>query len=323
MAKRSGGGAAPRRARPGPPRRPSPRGADGRTGPLRLRHPDRRSGRTGRRRRSDRLVRLRRRAPRRRARAAPRRSPWPFRAGSLSPWPREPSPPSGRAWRPWWPSGPSAAPPPRIRRPPRRPSRTAQHHLDMLLSALLSAGDATEALGEGPGEHPARERAPDPGPHEAARGGAPQGHAGPGDEPRRRGGRYVGRRVPGLGRPPRAGVGRGPGLRARLRPFSEVPRAAPCPCSAPGRAAPRTSAGRTPPRRVSLSPGDALLLGTPALAKGATSAWAGLSTLWPPFPDGFASGETARDLLRRAERWGETEPLHFAGPLGFALLLAR
>ena len=74
---------------------------------------------------------------------------------------------------------------------------------------------------------------------------------------------------------------------------------------------------------VSLSPGDALLLGTPALARGATGAWNGLSTLWPPFPEGLSSGETARDLLRRAERWGEAEPPHFAGPLGMALLLAK
>jgi hypothetical protein len=74
---------------------------------------------------------------------------------------------------------------------------------------------------------------------------------------------------------------------------------------------------------VSLSPGEVLFLGTPALAKGAKSAWAGLSTLWPPFPEGLASGETARDLLRRAERWGEAERPHFDGPLGIALLLVR
>ena len=74
---------------------------------------------------------------------------------------------------------------------------------------------------------------------------------------------------------------------------------------------------------VSLSPGDVLLLGTPALAKGAASAWAGLSTLWPAFPEGLSTGETARDLLRRAELWGEAEPEHFAGPLGCALLLVR
>ena len=74
---------------------------------------------------------------------------------------------------------------------------------------------------------------------------------------------------------------------------------------------------------VSLSPGDALFLGTPALARGATSGWAGLKTLWPSFPEGLSTGETARDLLRRAKMWGETEPQHFAGPLGLAFLLVR
>ena len=98
-------------------------GADrSRTRPLRLRHPDRRSGGAGRRRDARPSGSLPPRGLAPSARAAPRRLRWPFRAGSPSPWPKEPNPPSGHASRPWWPSGPSAAPLPRIRRPLRPPS---------------------------------------------------------------------------------------------------------------------------------------------------------------------------------------------------------
>ena len=81
---------------------------------------------------------------------------------------------------------------------PRLPSRMAQSHLDMLLSALLSAGDATEAFTRVRGSIPAGERAPDPEAHERARGGAPQGRCRP-SRPSlaRRGGRSFGKRPSG------------------------------------------------------------------------------------------------------------------------------
>ena len=74
---------------------------------------------------------------------------------------------------------------------------------------------------------------------------------------------------------------------------------------------------------MTLAPGDALLLGTPAVARGTSGAWSALATLGASFPDGLGSGESARDLLRRAERWGLAEPPHFGGPLAFTLLLVR
>ena len=76
----------------------------------------------------------------------------------------------------------------------------------------------------------------------------------------------------------------------------------------------RADSGRQP---VTLSPGDALLLGTPALGKGVTGAWDGLSTLWPPFPEGLAyRGDGARPPPpgRALGRGGAP---HFAGPLAF------
>ncbi|MBK9089250.1 MAG: hypothetical protein IPL90_09475 [Holophagales bacterium] len=200
--------------------------------------------------------------------------------------------------------------------------KTAQHHLDMLLFALLSAGDATDAFtrvrGSIPPANARRILKHTKEPEEALRRVMPALATS-----------LVGAVAVLSGSEFRVSVIRlGPGV-AEARVSGRVAsllgghKVGAAPLLGPG------ARGAEDVRRtdsvvpVSVSPGGALLLGTPALAKGATSAWAGLSTLWPPFPEGFASGETARELLCRAERWGETEPLHFAGPLGFALFLAR
>ncbi len=200
--------------------------------------------------------------------------------------------------------------------------KTAQHHLDMLLSALLSAGDATEAFtrvrGSIPPANARRILKHTREPEEALRRVTPALSTS-----------LVGAVAVLSGSEFRVSVVRlGPGVvearvSGRVASLLGGHQGGAAPLLGPG------ARGAEDVRRtdsvvpVSASPGGALLLGTPALAKGATSAWAGLSTLWPPFPEGLASGETARELLCRAERWGETEPLHFAGPLGFALLLAR
>lgn len=200
--------------------------------------------------------------------------------------------------------------------------KTAQHHLDMLLSALLSAGDATESFATVRGSiSPANARRilkHTRQPEEALRRVTPALATS-----------LVGAVAVPSGSEFRVSVVRlGPGVAdarvsGRVAPLLGGHPAGAAPLLGPG------ARGAEDVRRmdsvvpVSVSQGGALLLGTPALAKGATSAWAGLSTLWSPFPEGLASGETARELLHRAERWGETEPLHFAGPLGFALLLVR
>lgn len=200
--------------------------------------------------------------------------------------------------------------------------KTAQRHLDMLLSALLSAGDATEAFtrvrGSIPPANARRILKHTKEPEEALRRVMPALATS-----------LVGAVAVLSGSEFRVSVVRlGPGVvearvSGRVASLLGGHKDGAAPLLGPG------ARGAQDVRRtdsvvpVSVSPGGALLLGTPALGKGATSAWAGLSTLWPPFPEGFASGETARELLCRAERWGETEPLHFAGPLGFALLLAR
>lgn len=200
--------------------------------------------------------------------------------------------------------------------------RMAQSHLDMLLSAILSAGDATDAFTRVRGNTPAstarrilrhtRE------PEEALRRVMPALSTS-----------FLGAVAALSGNTVRVSAVRvGAGLvdarvSGRVTPILGISSGGTVPLLGPG-ARGAGDVGRTDSAApVSLSPGDVLLLGTPALAKGAPSAWAGLSTLWPPFPEGFASGETARDLLHRAERWGEAEPPHFAGPLAFALLLAR
>lgn len=200
--------------------------------------------------------------------------------------------------------------------------RTAQNHLEMLLSALLSAGDGTEALtrvrGSIPEANARRILRHTREPEEALRRVTPALATG-----------LVGAVAVTAGSAVRVSVVRiGPGLAesrvsGRAASLLGGPLGPAVPLLGPG-ARGAEDVGRTDSAApLSLSPGDVLLLGTPALAKGAPSAWAGLSTLWPPFPEGLASGETARDLLRRAERWGEAEPRHFDGPLGIALLFVR
>jgi hypothetical protein len=199
--------------------------------------------------------------------------------------------------------------------------RAAQWHLDVLLSALLSAGDAAPSFARVRGSVPAgnarrilaHTKQPDPALQRVAPALATSlvGAVALAAE----GGLSV------------SVVRLGPGLvdvrsSGRVTPLLGAPRAGSASFLAPGvRGAEEVSRFESlPPFR--LSPGDAILVGTAALAKGSSGAWAGLSTLWPPFPDGLSRGDTARDLLGRAERWGETEPLHFAGPLAFALLRA-
>lgn len=198
----------------------------------------------------------------------------------------------------------------------------AQGHLDMLLSALLSAGDESEALkrvrGAVPLGNARRILAHTREPEEALRRVPPalatgllgvvavEAHGGwhvsvvrlgPGSAQVRSGGRLT----PALGET-RPGtfsfLGPGPRGREELGRLQAAP-------------------------HLTLSPGDALLLATSALGKGVPDPWKGLASLWAPFPDGLSTGESARDLLRRAERWGVAEPPSFGGPLSFGLLLAR
>ena len=200
--------------------------------------------------------------------------------------------------------------------------RMAQSHLDMLLSAILSAGDATDAFTRVRGNTPAatarrilrhtRE------PEEALRRVMPALSTS-----------LLGAvavlsestvRVSAV----RLGAGLADArVSGRVTPILGISSGGTVPLLHPGGRGAEDACRAESSQPVMLSPGDALLLGTPALARGATGAWNGLSTLWPPFPEGLSSGETARDLLRRAERWGEAEPPHFAGPLGLALLLAK
>jgi hypothetical protein len=200
--------------------------------------------------------------------------------------------------------------------------RTAQGHLEMLLAALLTAGDSSDALTRVRGSMEpgsarrilAHTRVPD----EALRRVPPALACG-----------LVG--AVGLvsgGRVEATVVRLGPGsVQLRKAGAPSPVRFAPQPSEpsflAPGAlgAAALGRAEAAPP--VSLARGDALLLSTPAVGRGAPSAWTSLSTLWPPFPDGLGDGASARKLLDRAERWGVAEPPSFAGPLGIGVLLAR
>lgn len=200
--------------------------------------------------------------------------------------------------------------------------RTAQGHLEMLLAALLSAGDSSDAVTRVRGT-----MAPDSARRVLAHTRVPDDAL---------------RRVPpalacglvgavGLvsgGRVEVTAVRLGPGsvqVRKSGAP-SPVPFAPQPPepsFLAPG-ALGTAALGRSEAARpVSLARGDALLLATPAVGRGAPSAWSSLATLWPPFPDGLGDGSSARKLLERAERWGVAEPPSFAGPLGIGVLLAR
>ncbi len=200
--------------------------------------------------------------------------------------------------------------------------RTAQNHLDLLLSALLSAGNATEAFsrvrGSIPPENARRILSHTRHPEAALRRVTPALSTS-----------LLGAVAVLSGGAFRVSVVRlGPGLAdarisGRLTPILGGSSGESAPLLGPGVRGAEDVERTDSTQSFSLSPGDALLLGTPALARGATGAWNGLSTLWPPFPEGLSSGETARDLLRRAERWGQAEPPCFDGPLGLALFLAR
>ncbi len=200
--------------------------------------------------------------------------------------------------------------------------RTAQGHLDLLLSALLAAGDETDAFTRVRGTLPAgnarRILAHTRQPEEALRRVPPALGTG-----------LVGAVATAAEGGLRVSVVRlGPGsaearISRRVTPLLGGAPAGPTPFLAPGARGAEDVSLVEAAGPVSLAPGDALLLGTPALAKGAAGAWVALSTLWAPFPDGLSSGDTARDLLRRAERWGEAEASDYAGALGLGLLLAR
>ncbi|MHB8800575.1 MAG: hypothetical protein ACYDBY_19195 [Thermoanaerobaculia bacterium] len=200
--------------------------------------------------------------------------------------------------------------------------RTAQGHLEMLLAALLTAGDSSDALMRVRGRmEPGSTR------RVLAHTRAPEGAL---------------RRVPpalacglvgvvGLvsgGRVEATAVRLGPGsVQARTAgatsPVPFPPQLPEPSFLAPG-ALGAAALGRAEVAPVvSLARGDTLLLSTPAVGRGAPNAWTSLATLWPPFPDGLGDGASARKLLERAERWGVAEPPSFAGPLGIGVLLAR
>jgi hypothetical protein len=198
----------------------------------------------------------------------------------------------------------------------------AQRQLDLLLGALLAAGDASGAMarlrGNVPAETARRILAHTRQPEEALRRVAPALTTS-----------LVGAVAVTTGGGLRVSAVRLGAVSAearvsgRLVSLFESPETGAFPLLGPGERGARVL-GRTESAALfTLAAGDALLLGTPALAKGSTGCWAGLATLWSPFPDGFSTGVSARDLLRRAERWGEMEPTSFAGALGLALLLAR
>ncbi|MHB1047173.1 MAG: hypothetical protein ACYC4P_14310 [Thermoanaerobaculia bacterium] len=200
--------------------------------------------------------------------------------------------------------------------------RTAQGHLEMLLAALLAAGDSSDAVTRVRGT-----MTPDGARRVLSHTRVPDGAL---------------RRVPpalacGLvGAVGLVSGGRVEAAAVRLGPGSVQVRRAGAPAPVPFAPKPpepsflapgalgAAALGRSeaaPP--VSLARGDALLLATPAVGRGAPSAWSSLATLWPPFPDGLGDGSSARKLLERAERWGVAEPPSFAGPLGIGVLLAR
>lgn len=199
--------------------------------------------------------------------------------------------------------------------------RTAQGHLEMLLAALMTAGDSSDALtrvrgtmaSDGARRVLAHTRAPDP----ALRRVPPALACG-----------LVGAIATVSGGRVEAKVVRlGPGTVQARRggapspvPFARSPEPA---FLAPGTLGAGGLARAEAVPAVTLARGDALLLATPAVGRGAPSAWTSLATLWPPFPDGLGDGASARKLLDRAARWGVAEPPSFGGPLGIGVLLAR
>lgn len=200
--------------------------------------------------------------------------------------------------------------------------RTAHGHLEMLLAALLGAGDSSEALTRVRGSvAPANARrilAHTRSPEDALRRVPPALASG-----------IVGAvgSVVGGGLKVTA-VRLGPG-RAELRRAGSTStllgpaRAEGAAFLGPGARGTEALGRAEKAASVAFARGDALLLSTPALARGSETAWAGLSTLWAPFPDGLTDGSSARRVVERAERWGAAEPGSFDGPLGLALLLAR
>ncbi len=200
--------------------------------------------------------------------------------------------------------------------------QTAQGHLDMLLSALLGAGDASAALarvrGDVPPANARRILAHTRKPEEALRRVPPALATGlvGGVATESNGGRRV--TVVRLGAASAELRSAG-----RVVPLFGAPRGASAPFLAPGARGSEELGRLETAAPVTLAPGDALLLATPAVAKSAPGAWEALASLGASFPDGLGVGESARDLLRKAERWGLAEPPHFGGPLAFTLLLAR
>lgn len=200
--------------------------------------------------------------------------------------------------------------------------QTAQGHLDMLLSALLGAGDASPSLarvrGDVPPANARRILAHTRAPEEALRRVPPALATG-----------LVGGVATETNGGTRVTVVRLGAASAELRRAGRVvslfgvPRGASAPFLAPGARGTQELGRLETAAPVTLAPGDALLLATPAVAKSSPGAWSALASLGASFPDGLGAGESARELLRKAERWGLADPPHFAGPLAFVLLHAR
>lgn len=200
--------------------------------------------------------------------------------------------------------------------------QTAQGHLDMLLSVLLSAADSSPALtkvrGDVPPANARRILAHTRRPEEALRRVPPALATG-----------FVGCvavETQGGTRVCVVRLGAGSAeIRAegRVVPLFGPAKGGAVPFLAPGARGLEELGRLETAAAVTLAPGDALLLGTPAVAKASPGAWAALANLGTAFPDALGPGEGARELLRKAERWGLADPPHFAGPLAFALHLAR
>ena len=69
--------------------------------------------------------------------------------------------------------------------------------------------------------------------------------------------------------------------------------------------------------------GDAIVLATPAVARGSAGVFSSLSALSPRFPTKLGDGKALAALLRQAEELGKEDRTRFAGALGLALLAVR
>ncbi len=78
---------------------------------------------------------------------------------------------------------------------------------------------------------------------------------------------------------------------------------------------------RAPPRL--LMRGDAVVLATPAVARGSAGVFSSLTDLSPRFPAKLGDGKALAALLRKAEELGSEDQTRFAGALGLALLAVR